>query len=138
MEEEVKKWLEKKKSELSDVSYTVPAPESKPEPKVEPEQPKPTIQAEQSQPTKVEQQEVSKQISEVSEEVEKEVGPAKPFEAQRKIASDIEGLRAKEQLTIKTSGLLTTKAKILLVAIIALTIFIIYWVYVCSPTLLSS
>ena len=134
MEEEVKRWLEKKKSEMGKTSYEQvpvaqpkiePQPETKVEPKIEP------VQIEKPQPES--QQTVAEEVlSEIPEEPE-ETG--KHVETQAKIASDMETMKMGE-MPIK-SGMLTTRAKVLLVLIVALAIFIVYWTFIISPALIS-
>lgn len=126
MEEEVKKWLEKKKREMGQPAHER---EEKPtaEPKIE-QEPEPQLE---QPPAPVETAPV-----EIPEEVEEET-PTKHVETQTKIASDMDVLKMKET-PVKTGKLFTTKAKIMLVLIIALVIFIIYWTFVYSPALLST
>jgi hypothetical protein len=127
MEDEVKKWLEKKKREMGQ-----PAHEREEKPVVEPKiEQEPEPQSEQP-PIPVETAPV-----EIPEEVEEEAPITKHVETQTKIASDMDVLKMKET-PVKTGGFFTTKAKIMLMLIIALVIFIIYWTFVYSPALLST
>jgi len=127
MEEEVKKWLEKKRMEMGQPAHEreeKPVAEQKIEPQPEPEQP----------PVPIETAIIP--IPEEPEEIE-EAPETKHVETQSKIASDMDVLRMKEVPT-RTGKLFTTKAKIMLLLIIALAIFIIYWTFVFSPALLTT
>jgi len=134
MEEEVKRWLEKKKKELGQTSYEQEVPvvqpkiEPRPEPKIEPKI-EPASQTEKPQP-----EQTDEVLSEIPEEPEEE--NTKHVEIQAKIASDMETMKMGE-MPIKTGTTLTTRAKVLLALIVALVIFIVYWVFVFSPALLS-
>jgi len=137
MEEEVKRWLEKKKSEMGKTSYeqvpvAQPKIEPRPEPKIEPKI-EPASQTEKPQ-LKSQQTVAEEVLSEIPEEPEEE--NIKHVETQTKIASDMETMKMGE-MPIKTGTTLTTRAKVLLALIVALVIFIVYWVFVFSPALLS-
>jgi len=134
MEEEVKKWLEKKRREMGQASYEKPAPE--PVEKVEPVQPLPEHIQEQMTPEKIPEPQKVEEVEEEPEEVIEEAPAAKPVETQNKIASDMDVLKMNDT-PIRRGGLFTTRAKVLLVLIIALIIFIVYWTFVYSPMLLS-
>jgi len=130
MEEEVKKWLDKKRKEMGQPVYEkVKIPATEPKVEVETVQPLPEHAQEQIEPV------IPERPQEVEEEVEEKV-QTKHVETQAKIASDMDALKMKD-MPMKRSGLFTTRAKIILALIITLVIFIVYWTFVYSPTLLS-
>jgi len=132
MEEEVKKWLEKKRMEMGQPAHEreeKPVAEQKIEPQPEPEQP---LAPTETAPT----QTAPASITEEPEEIE-ESPETKHVETQNKIASDMDVLRMKD-MPARAGKLFTTKAKIMLLLIIALAIFIIYWTFVFSPALLTT